>query len=58
MPGIGHSRNSVDAPTVPAGGLIGALDRLRMRIPRSARAARSRRRVQYAGAWVLVSPTK
>lgn len=61
MPWNGSGEMSLETPTAsarPAGGLLNALENLRMRIPRSPRSARARRRPVYAGTWVLVSPTK
>lgn len=62
MPWNGTS--SVDSLPLPSpipvlsGGLLHALDALRMRIPRHRRSARARRSNPFAGAWVQVSPSQ
>jgi hypothetical protein len=59
MPWNGSTHTDQPPTGQPApGGLVQALDALRMQIPRGARAARSRRQPQYAGMWIQVSPTR
>ncbi len=45
-----------DAPK-PPGGLVQALDALRMRIPRNPRPAKSRWKPRYSGAWIEINPS-
>lgn len=57
-PNGSHDAGSPVTVAPPSVGLVQALDTLRMRIPHSTRSARSRRRPQYAGAWIQVSPNR
>jgi len=56
IPPVHPVETSKSDATIPGGGLIGALDRLRMRIPRSARPARVKSKNRFFGVWEMMKP--